>query len=240
MFILGAHQPNYLPWIGYFHKMAKTDRFVLADDVQYSTQGYTNRARIKTGNGPQWLSVPVLTSGKGLQDIRDLRIDRTRNWRQKHWKTISVTYSSAPYFERYADFFERMYQKDWIFLADLNIYAIHFLKNALSIDTLLQLSSELGIRHQRSTERIISMAGKTGSSAYISGNGGSLSYLCRDAFAKANLKLIFNGFHHPKYPQQHGSFLPTLSVIDILFNCGETAKNYLCETQLMEEILEEQ
>jgi hypothetical protein len=114
----GAHQPNFFPWIGYFDKLSKADRFVFADLVQFSTGSYTNRTRIKSAGGKQWLTVPVLSKGHGLQVIRDLRIDNSRNWKGKHLKTLYLNYKKATYFDCYFSFFEQTYQKEWSYLVD--------------------------------------------------------------------------------------------------------------------------
>lgn len=220
---LGAHQPNYIPWSGYFHKMAVSDCFVLADDVQYSSQGYTNRTRIKTAQGAQWLTVPVLTKGRGLQSIRELRIDCSRNWRRKHWKALCRNYASAPCFELYADFFDNLYRREWHFLADLNIHIIAHLREALGIAGPLYLSSDLEIPACDATGRIVQMAEKTGCTRYVSGRGGSTNYLREEAFREAGIELRYNEFTHPVYPQRFGEFIPGLSVLDLLFNCGSAA-----------------
>lgn len=221
---LGAHQPNYIPWIGYFNKMAVSDCFVLADDVQYSSQGYTNRTRIKTAQGAQWLTVPVLTKGRGLQAIREVRIDHSRNWRRKHWKALCRNYAATPCFELHAGFFDDLYRREWRFLADLNIHIIEYLRRALGIEGPLYLSSELAIPPSDATGRIVQMAKKTGCASYISGRGGSTSYLREETFREAGVELQYNDFTHPVYPQRFGEFISGLSVLDLLFNCGGAAQ----------------
>ena len=236
---LGAHQPNYIPWSGYFNKMALSDCFVLADDVQYSTQGYTNRTRIKTAQGAQWLTVPVLTKGRGLQLIREVRIDASRNWRRKHWKALCRNYAAAPYFELYAGFFDNLYRREWHFLADLNIHIIGYLRRVLGIEGPLCLSSELNIPPCDATGRIVQMAEKTGCARYISGRGGSTSYLREGAFREVGIELQYNDFMHPVYPQRFGEFISGLSVLDLLFNCGEAAAQQVCRPREADIVLEQ-
>lgn len=229
--ILAAHQPNYMPWIGYFHKMDQADKFVLADDVQYTTQSYTNRTHIKTPQGKQWLTVPVLTSGKGCQLIKDVRIDRSRNWRQKHHRAIYVNYKSSPHFDCYFDFFDSLFQQEWEFLLDLNLAVIDFLRNQLAIETPIHRSSGLQCQLVSSTERIVKMVKDMGCNQYISGRGGSLQYLNDSLFQEAGIDLMFDNFDHPVYPQQFGEFIPNLSAIDLLFNTGEEARNIFCSSR---------
>lgn len=224
--IISAHQPNYIPWIGYFHKMAWVDKFVLADDVQYSSQSYTNRARIKTARGKLWLTVPVLTKGLGFPLIKDVRIDQSKNWQQKHWQSLQVNYSSSPYFGEYAPYFEEIYQKEWDFLVDLNISFLELIRGFLGIQTPIFQNTQLVLRATNPSERIIDMVKAMGGSTYISGRGGSLNYLQEDLFQEAGITLDFDEFSHPTYSQQFEDFIPGLSIIDLLFNEGPDCRRF--------------
>jgi hypothetical protein len=229
--ILAAHQPNFIPWIGYFHKMARADKFVLADDVQYTTHGFINRNHIKTVNGKQWLTVPVITKGRGLQKINEVRIDKDQDWQRRHWNSLQTNYKYAPYFDYYADFFERLYQKEWVFLVDLNITLIEFVREALNISCPVILSSELDLTYglvesSEATERIVDMVKKTGCAKYLSGESGK-KYLNEKLFEDAGIELIYADFAHPKYHQQFGEFVSHLSIIDLLFNEGVGAGKFV-------------
>lgn len=223
--ILAAHQPNFIPWIGYFHKMAQADKFVLADDVQYTTHGFINRNYIKTRQGKQWLTVPIITKGKGIQKINEVRIDKDQNWRQKHWSTLELNYKYAPYFEYYADYFEKLYKKEWEFLVDLNLELIELVRKQLNISCPVQLSSELNLI-SGATERIVNMAQQTGCTKYLSGASGK-NYLDESQFGGAGVELIYSEFQHPVYRQQFEGFVPNLSVIDLLFNEGLNAQRFI-------------
>ena len=224
MMILGAHQPNFIPWIGYFDKISRVDRFVLADDVQFATQSFINRARIKTAHGRQWLTVPVLTRGCGRQMIKDVRIDGERNWRQKHWKSMCINYGGAPFFPQYAPFFERLYETEWRFLIDLNVTLIEFVCRELAIETPICLSSNLDLKLATSTQRIINMVTVLDCQRYISGRGASVKYLQEELFTEAGIELVYNDFSHPRYAQQFSDFLPGMSIIDLLFNQGPACR----------------
>ncbi len=224
--IVSAHQPNYIPWIGYFHKMAWVDKFVLADDVQYSSQSYTNRTRIKTARGKLWLTVPVLTKGLGFPAIKDVRIDQSKNWQQKHWHSLQVNYSTSPYFEEYAAYFEDIYRKDWEYLVDINIAFLELIRELLGIRTPIFRNSQLDLKSANPSERIISMVKAMGGSTYISGRGGSLTYLQEDLFDTAGITLDFDDFSHPTYPQQFEEFIPGLSTIDLLCNEGPNCRRF--------------
>ncbi len=222
--IVSAHQPNYMPWLGFFHKMKKADRFILADDVQFTKHGYTNRVQIKTASGPSWITVPVLTTGKGPQKIRDVRIDVSQNWQKKQIKTFLHHYKYAPYFEYYFDSFRQNLEKEWKFLLDLNCQLIEYFRRELSIETPLHFSSHFEVPEE-TTERIVSLVTKVGGTVYLSGESGK-KYLNALIFENAGVILKFDSFSHPRYRQVYGNFDPGLSIIDLLFNEGPGAAGY--------------
>lgn len=215
---LAADRPGYLPAAGYFFKMARADLFVIADDLQYTTAGLVHRALIRSAGGPLWLSVPVLTGGKGIQQIREAQIDNSKNWRQKHRKALRLNYRYAPYFEYYEDFFERLYGREWKFLIDLNLTGIEFLSSAAGIRTPLRFSSEFNTL-AGATEKIIDIARKTGCRGYLALRE-DRAFLEADLFAEAGIALEWLDFSPPG-----GQEMLNLSLIDMLFHHGpETAK----------------
>jgi len=225
--ILAAARPNYLPDIAWFHKWAFADCFLLADDIIYSPKSDVNRARIKTAQGTQWLTVPVLKKGKGPQTIKDLKIDNLRNWRQKHWKTLLTNYRPTPFFEYYEDFFETIYAKEASFLIDFNTEILHYLQKALKIEHPFLLTSKVGIaRKNTPSARIVAIANKMNCDTYLA-NPGDEVFLEKAVFDAANINLQFQKFSPPVYTQVFAGFLPNLSVIDLLFNTGPDAKRLL-------------
>jgi len=120
--IAGIHQPQYLPWLGYFDKIARSDIFILLDDVQFKKNDWQNRNKIHTPQGWQWLTVPVIHNFG--QTIVETKIKNVSNWRQAHYKALVLNYSRAPFFNDYKDFFETLYEREWEYLADLNIYIL--------------------------------------------------------------------------------------------------------------------
>ncbi|GAB4373790.1 MAG: WbqC family protein [Calditrichia bacterium] len=205
--------------------MLQADQFVLADDVQYTTHSFINRVQIKTARGAQWLTVPVLTRGRGVQIIKDVQIDSAQNWQRKQWRTLYHNYKLAPYFEHYADFFQTIYQQKWNYLIDLNISIIEFLKEMLHIPTPLELSSPLHLSSNASL-RLAEMVSQLNGTVYLSGPGGK-KYLERSHFEQRGISIQYISFSHPKYRQQFGEFIPNLSVIDLLFNEGPLAATIL-------------
>jgi hypothetical protein len=216
--IVSAHQPQYLAWTGYFHKIFKSDVFVFLDNVQYKKREYQNRNQIRTKNGVQWLTVPVLNSKERFIKIKEACIDSSQDWAGKHWKALYLNYNRSPFFKEYADFFHNLYNQKWESLKDLNIYIIKGINKILNIDKVIYIESDLEIKNTK-TGRIIDICKKLGADTYLSGIGGK-AYLEEELFTTAGLKLQYQQFKHPEYMQCHAPFTPNLSMVDLLFNCG--------------------
>src|SRR3989338_5087890 len=127
-------QPGYLPWLGFFEQMYKSDVFVIYDDVQYDKDGWRNRNRIKTANGVQWLTVPVIVKFEDHPLICEVKIDNKLNWGKKHLLSIKQNYSKTPCFQKYIGIFEDAYLKEWKYLVDIDMYFILKLAECLGID----------------------------------------------------------------------------------------------------------
>jgi len=214
--ICAVHQPQYLPWPGYFAKLDAADLFVIYDDTQYKHDEWQNRNRIKTANGAQWLTVPV--HHHQADRICDVRIDSTLPWRRKHANALATNYARAPFYAQYADLIAALYQQDWPRLAELNTECIVRLCSALGITTRMVRSSDLDYTGKAS-DALISICQAVGADAYLSGPGGR-NYLNQDAFPAAGIDLLFHDFQPPVYSQPYGEFVPYMSVIDLLLNVG--------------------
>ena len=226
--MVAGHQPNYLPHLGFFHKMAQVDTFVIVDNVQFVKRGpfgWMHRNKIRTQEGWVWLTVPVLTKGKYTQKIMDVHINNALPWRRKHWKSIWLNYQKAPYFDRYADFFHETYNKEWERLSDLNETLILYIKEALGIKTRVLKASDLGVEG-KATELIIDLCVKLGANRYMHGIHGK-DYVDVNQMREKGIESLFQEFHHPKYRQVHEPFMPNMSTIDLLFNEGERSLEIL-------------
>ncbi|MCK4994635.1 MAG: WbqC family protein [Candidatus Omnitrophica bacterium] len=221
--IVSVHQPQYIPWLGYFDKIDKSDCFVFLDTVQYKKREYQNRNRVRTKDSWIWLTVPVITKGSSHQSLSDVLIDNETDWANEHCKSLQSWYGHASYFKDYFPFFEDLYKKNWEKLIDLNINVIKYLLGALNIDTQIYLESEIGTS-KKSTERIIEICQKLKADKYLSGAGGK-DYLQEGLFAKDGIDLKYQIFEHPNYKQQFMSnehaFESYMSVLDLLFNAGK-------------------
>jgi hypothetical protein len=217
--ILTAHQPVYLPWLGFFHKIALSDGFCYFDDVQYLKKDWNNRNKIKTSNGELWLTVPVFTKGHREKTINKIEINNSINWQEKHWRSIYLTYGKSPFFYKYSDYFEDVYKKEWHYLTELNEYMLKFFLKELGIDVAYYKASELSFEGYKS-ELVLDMCRKLDADLYIFGSLGK-DYVDTKAFEENNINVYFQDYRHPTYSQLRGDFISHLSIIDLLFNVGK-------------------
>jgi len=220
--VLAAHQPNDLPGLGFFHKMARCDVFVLLDGVQYARRSYTARCLVKQADGAKhWLSVPVRKTGRYDQKISEVEILDDAPWQHDHRRTLESCYSRAPHFTAHQELLALAYRQRWDKLCDLNTVLITKLAGQLELKPRIVKLSELGI-DAHSTDLLIAICRELGADTYRSGPSGK-KYLDQDKFAKAGIKLDVFQYWPKPYPQLWGNFIPGLSVIDMLFNCGPEA-----------------
>ena len=224
--VLAAHQPNYLPWLGWLHKAGQADTFVLADDVQFTKHGFTNRNRIRTAEGWQWLTVPVRSRGRAGQPIRDVEVGDDPAWSRKHLNSLRWNYGHAPHFEEHAAFLDELYGDCHSHLVELNLRWIRYVLGQFAIDVEIRLSSELPARPERS-QRIADLAVACGCEVYLAGEGGSREYLDEATLAEAGIEVRYTRFQHPRYPQCYPGFEAGMCCLDLLFNCGSRSREVL-------------
>ncbi len=229
--IVAAHQPHYMPWLGYLDKMAKSDLFVIMDDLQYEAQNYQNRQRIKLHAGAQWLTVP-LERGSQTDRICDKRIDnsgsRRQHWQRRTWMTLEINYRRAPFWHKYADELRAVYAQPWVSLLELDMKMLELARRWYGIKTPIIRASSLGLKGQK-TDRLIDLCRKCDARAYLSGGGGSTDYLDVERFGRAGIGVIWQHFEHPRYPQRYPEigFISHLGFIDMLMNVGDAAREIL-------------
>ncbi len=214
--ILSAHQPAYLPWLGYFHKIAISDSFVILDDVQFEKNSFINRNKIKTAQGYTWLTMPVLISGHTKKTISQIEINNKTVWQKKHWKSIYFNYKKSPYFYKYADFFEDFYRKDWVKLHDAIDNMLCFLIKELGIETDLYKQSDMHIQSKKQG-LVLELCKKLKSHVFVFGALGR-DYAEASLFENNGINIFFQDYKHPSYHQLHNDFTANLSIIDLLFN----------------------
>lgn len=217
--IASGHQPNYLPWLGFFDKMLQCDVFTIEDNVQFEMQGFQNRNRVKTSDQVKWLTVPIEHFGKPMLLSEVMIANKAeKEWAKRHWLTLKHNYCKAPYWKKFSDFFEQTYSQEWTTLIDLNMHIIKGIMQFLSIQKPLIMSSILNISGKGS-ERVLAECKALGANVLLSGIGGR-SYLNLERFKDEGIEVVFQDFHYPVYSQLHGSFVPDLSVVDYLFCTG--------------------
>jgi len=231
--IVSIMQPAYLPWLGYFHRISLADVHIVLDHVQIdksSKTGFTNRNKIRTRDGWCWLTVPLLTKGKGADLLIDsLEIANDTSWARKHWAAIRHSYARAPYFAGHAHFFEDIYSREWPCLAELMREVTAYLLNAFSIRTPILFSSEMKVEGKKDG-LILNLCRAVEATVYISGPFGR-GYLREPLFEEAGIRVVYHDYDHPAYPQSYPGFEPYMSAVDLLFNCGPKSYEILSRGQ---------
>jgi hypothetical protein len=222
--IVAIHQPNYIPGLGFFHKMASADVFILLDHVQYSKNNYTNRNRIRCGDEWGWLTVPVRLAGHFGQRIAEVETAED-GWETKHWKRLLEVYGHAPYFRQYQARLEPLYARRRVRLAEINCELIEFARVSLGIATRVVRASELDVSGH-SSDLLLALCKNLGATTYLSGQGGR-KYLDATKFEAAGIAVEYQDFLHPHYHQGRGEFVPNLSILDLLFHAGAESSTVL-------------
>lgn len=219
---VAIHQPNFLPWIGFFDKIIRADYFVFFDDVLLSKRGgsWTNRVPILSSGQKNWLTVPIDRSFSGQKKIKEIKIKNEIIWREKAVKTITHNYSKHPYFDDVFEVINSLIFLNEEYLSKFNIHAIRVILSNLGFEQKkIFLSSDLNQKGS-SNELLINITKSLKSDTYMCG-GGADSYQDKKIFDQNSIKLIYQKFHHPVYPQHNQkTFIEGLSIIDILMNLG--------------------
>jgi hypothetical protein len=228
--IIAAHQPNYLPWLGFMDKLRRADQFLILDHVQFERQNFQNRTKVRMDDGWKWLTVPVIQKSRDeiiLEKLIANEKDGKFRWGRKQFATLEQVYRGAPYFHFYADALRGVFDAEWEKLLDLNLALLRFCMAALEIQTPLVRTSTMGPLAGQKSELVLNMCKAAGATVYLSGDGASKHYLDIPAFKAAGIEVRFQEFKHPDYPQGHPKAVRGLSVLDLLFNCGPAGKHVL-------------
>jgi hypothetical protein len=220
--IITIHQPNYLPYLGFFDKMEKADIFVIYDDAQFEKGEFQHRNRIRIYHGWKWLTVPVEKKRLPINEIRiknEVSTWKGVKWANAHFKDISDNYKDTTYYSVYEEEIKRIYERGYDMLVDLNMELINFFRKAFAIDVEILFSSDLGFT-SKSSQRLVEIVEAFGGDVYLSGPKGR-DYLDVSLFEKKGIKVEFQDFKHPVYKQRYEGFIPNMSAIDALFNVGE-------------------
>ncbi len=222
MKIVSAQQPYFVPYAGFFQKALQSHILVLMDEVQFP-RGTTwlTRNRFKNDQGTLWLTIPVWKKGRGLQRISEVEICHQGRWAKKHLASLITAYANAPFFRDHEDFIGQLFSPTYVKLVQLNESAIRYILGLLKIPTRVIRLSELGIK-AREPWLSIKVCKALGATHFLAQNS-ARKYLYIEGFEKEGIKVIFFNPRPLVYPQLWGRFLPNLSVLDLLFNCGPGA-----------------
>jgi hypothetical protein len=229
--IVTVHQPHFTPWLGYLHRMAQADLFIVLDHVQFERGNYQNRTLIRMNGEARWLTVPVLQRSQ-KECIVEKQIDQSladtpRWWSMAHFQTIRQAYREARFIGEYAPALRRIFETRWPRLVELNAAMLEFLRDAYGIRTKVVRSSELSPRGAKS-ELILNLCREVGADTLLVGLGGSRDYLDKAAFERHGVALAYQQFTHPVYAQCGAApFIPGLSSLDMLLNCGADSRRLL-------------
>jgi hypothetical protein len=228
--VVSINQPAYLPWLGYFERIARSDIHVVLDHVQFEKNSFTNRNKIRTKEGTAWLTIPLSTKGRfGKLGIRDLEFAPRGGWERKHWASLRMNYSKAPFFARYAPAYEEIYAAEWTsFLPFVGAMLDQHLSD-LGITTKVLFSSQMPLVGHKS-ELVLNICKSVGASIYLSGSQGRC-YVDAKKFSDSGIVLEFQDYQHPTYNQVWPGFEPRLGILDLLFNHGKDSLKVLMADQ---------
>ncbi len=225
---VSIHQPNYLPWLGFFDKIAKSDIFVIFDDVQFprGKNHFGHRNLIKTNSGSKWLTVPLLNKSD-FKKFNEIEINYN-GWNVEQLRLIDVFYKNTQYYTDYCYDLKELLHVKYNSLSAMNTELIKYFMKCLNINTQIIYSSEICPENIFGSNKILHILKALSATTYITGSGpGSMRYIKEDDFKENNINLIWQHYNHPSYTQQFNEFVPYMSIIDLLFNEGQNSKNII-------------
>ena len=225
-------QSNYIPWKGVFDMMNKVDTFVFFEDVDFTKRDWRTRNKIKTSEGEVWLTIPVKKAPRGTK-ICEIEISQDENWQEKHYKTITQYYKKAKYFEDYKWLLGKIYlEKKWANLSEFNIFTNILIARELGIKTEFVNSKDL---HTTGTkdDKLIEIVKVLKGNYYLSGPAAK-DYIVNEKFEKNGIKLAYIKYDYPEYSQINGGFNHFVTILDVLFNVGKEAVNYIFTANIEE------
>lgn len=223
--IVSIAQPAYLPWLGYFDRIARSDIHIVLDSVQIERRGFTHRNKIRTKDNWLWLTVPIKKKGNYHTPIYALKINNESNWKKKHWNSIVHRYAKSPHFKQYKEPLEYIYMRDWLLLNALLQESTNMLFEMLGLKTQLIFTSKMDIKGEKS-ELILNLCKEVDAKKYISGPFGK-DYLDQRSFENAGIEIQYHNYKHPEYVQFYSGFEPYMSIIDLIFNHGPNSLGIL-------------
>ncbi len=224
--IVSINQPAYLPWLGYFERIARSDLHIVLDHVQFEKNSFTNRNKVRTKDAPTWLTVPVSTKGRfGDLAICSLEFAPNDSWQKKHWATLRMNYARAPFFRDYGTVYEQLYARTWSGFSAMTRAFLEQHLHDLGIVTPLRFSSEMNVPGTKN-DLVLNLCREVGADTYLSGALGR-DYLDEASFTQAGIAVRYQDFPHPSYAQVWPGFVSHLCVLDLLFNHGPGSRDIM-------------
>jgi len=220
--VLTIHQPSYLPWLGYFDKISRSDIYIFLDSVQLEKNSYSYRNKIKTSQGTTWLTIPLKLKGHTSKLIQDVLIDNSQQWKKKHLKSIYYNYKKSPFFDQLYPKLECLYEEEYDLFSDLSYEHLMFWLKELNIQTKVVKSSNLSVDSKKS-DLILDLCKSFNANMYISGAQGK-DYLVEDDFISNSIEIEYQDYKHPVYSQLYGGFISHLGIIDYWMNSHQYDK----------------
>lgn len=220
--LITIHQPEFMPWAGFFNKIARTERMIILDSVKFQKNYFDNRCRIKQKGEAKWLTVPVQHRDAGLP-IKDMLIAEPGSWEAIAFAAFTTNYAKAPFWKDHEGFLKETFTpKRWLNLCDMNVAIIEYACRYLGIPLKATRSSEMGVT-SKGSQLVLDLCLKAGADSYLSGAFGK-DYLDQKSFADAGVKLSFQDFKSPEYAQFDGPYVGPLSIFDMLLNLGRESR----------------
>jgi len=220
--IAAIHQPHFFPWLGYFDKMAKSDVFVLLDDVQMEKGSYMNRNRIMNLNGTiAYITISGDKHGYLAKRYCDISTTSPEVWIEKHKSQIKNAYGKSAFFNDIWSRIETVYSESEETICAYVVNSIMAIRDILGIDNKIIMSSSISVPNgAKKNDLVLEICKAIKADAYLSGNG-ARKYTDEDSYKEAGIVLRYQSFTHPEYSHKNATeFFPGLSVLDMLFSIG--------------------
>jgi WbqC-like protein len=231
--VVAIHQPNFLPWLGWFDKLARADVFVLLDHVQFprtSRGTYVNRVKLLVGGKDAWATAPIVRASGSVQRIDEVRVDDAQPWREKLLRTVEHNYRRAGSYDEVSPLVREILAQPTDRLAELNERGVRGIADALGLDASKFVRSSTLDASSQATDLLIELTKAVGGTTYLAGNLAGSTYQEDEKFEHAGIELRFQRFEHPRYEQQVEEFVPGLSVVDALMHVGPERTRALLAT----------
>lgn len=224
------HQPDFIPYLGFFDRLLQSDLFIALDHVQFvnSSRGWTNRDKIKTQDGAQWLTVSVKKTSRNTR-INEVQLAVEPDWRSRHINALYQNYRAAPYFDQIIGRLNSIYKQDFKTLSEFNMALIEMLMDMLDVRLPWILSSTMDPKGSKN-QLLVDLLKKVSATHYVSGMGAK-DYFDPKPFSENGIEVIWQRFESQVYPQQFESFIPNLTSLDLLFNMGLTESRKILRRQ---------